>query len=337
MAKSFDVHNLEAGKEPASSSLQDRSRAAVLQKTGIDRSEDIRKQLNLPKLLLNFLTQQFGSNDFCINKDEVTAEDICSETYRATCVLNKQSVLLKCLPNSIMCEENKAKIQRWRSKRLIGIQKCIVSFQEGQKEIFVLEVEAESLDRVIKRLKSNETQIDESQIWCILQRITKILKALQEKELRYKDLKMDKIYINTDGAVFLSNPLRYFVDNSIDRDPFAVSDTGSSAIYTPPEVISGEESCIKSDVWILGAIFYELAMQKPAYAIADPANIFASLNKVVEGNKPENLSSAFSADLQSIIWSCLSVDTAQRPTLEILISKATEATRSMDLKNLLQN
>ncbi len=334
MDKGFDVHKLDAGKASSSpGTLQDQCRAAVLGKTGVEKSEDIREKLNLPKPLIDFLTKSFGTKDFHINKDDVTAEDIAAETYKATCVLNKQSVILKCVPNSVLSEDNQVKIQKWRSKGIPNIQKCVVSFQEGHKEIFVLEDCGAGLDEIIKHCKSKDRQVNEESVWLFVKKFSEVMIKFQEKDFKYEDLKLEKICIDKDGDISLSSPIR-FLNTEENNNQFAMSDSGSSAIYSPPETIIGEGVTDKSDVWVLGAIIYELAMLKPAYAISESDDYFSSVNKVVEGNKPDKLSEAFSSDLQSTIWSCLDVDTTQRPSWESLLQTAEAKCdgKSADLK-----
>ena len=322
MAEGFDVHRLTGDKETTNPTLQDKCRAVILDASGIENSADLRKKLNLPGPLIDFLTKQFGSDDFFINKDDVTAEDISTETYKATCMLDKRNVLLKCIPNRILSEENREKIQAWRKKDLKGIQRCLVSFQEGQKEIFILEGGLHGLKDIIGIMKGKDMRPDEISIWYLMKRVAEILQSLQEKKLQYQELDMSKICITSTGDVCMYNPIRYISENP-NNDPFAISESGSSVIYTPPEVISGEQPTIKSDIWIVGCVLYEVAMQKPAYSVTG-TDIFASLNEIVEGKMPETLDSDYSKELQKILTSCLHVQMQGRPGLETLLQKAEE-------------
>lgn len=327
MAEGFDVHKQTGGKQAKESTLEDKCRAAILGATGIDKAEDLRHKLNLPPPLISFLTKQFGSDDFFINSTDVTAEEISSETYNAVCTLNSQSVVMKCVPNHVMNEENSEIVQKWRSKELVGIQRCLVSFNEGQKEIFVLQGDLKNLKDVIADMKCKDKRADEGSLWHLLKKTVNVLQGLQAKNMQYRELELTKICLNKSGDVFLCNPIRYITENA-NNDPFAMSESGSNAIYTPPEIISGEEPTIKSTVWILGCVLYEVAMQKPAYT-TDGSDIFASLNEIVEGKKPDGLDSAFSSELQELIWSCLHVQMHERPNLEKLLIKAEEKAKNL--------
>ena len=321
MADGFDVHQQRGGKQAKESTLQDQCRAAVLRSTGIEKAQDLSKELNLPAPLLSFLTKRFGSDDFFINSDDVTAENISTETYNAICTFSKQSVVLKCIRRKIM-EENMASIQQWTNKELNGIQKCLVSFNEAAKGIFVLQGDLKNLKKVVDDMTCKDKQADEGSLWDLLKKLASILLSLQAKNMHYRDLEVSKVCLDNSGAVWLCNPIIGANENA-NNDAFAVSETGASAIYTPPEVISGDQPTMKSNVWILGCILYEVAMQKPCYK-TDGGDIFAALNDIVEGKKPENLYSGFSKELQEIIWSCLQVQAQERPNLETLISAANE-------------
>eukprot|EP00112_Aurelia_sp_Birch-Aquarium-sp1_P023838 Seg7272.1 transcript_id=Seg7272.1/GoldUCD/mRNA.D3Y31 product="Serine/threonine-protein kinase Nek6" protein_id=Seg7272.1/GoldUCD/D3Y31 len=335
MADGFDVHKLTDDKDTTQATLEDRCRAKVLEVTGIDQAEDLREKLDLPGPIIDFLTKRFGSSDFLINKHEVTAEDITAETYKATCVLNNQSVLLKCIPNSIMTEENREKEKIWKNKELKGIQRILLSFQEEKKEMYILGGGLCGLDDIVKSLKAKDTATDEVSLWFLLKETVQILIRLQAKDLRYDNLQLKKICLSKDGEILLFNPIRYITKNA-DNDPFAMSGSHSSAIYTPPELITGEEPSIKSDIWVIGCVLYEVAARKPAFVVKG-TDVFGSLNEIVEGNKPEGLGSAFSKDLKEIIDSCLKVTMHERPKLETLLMKAGDKLKNTkpDLKNWL--
>ena len=321
MAEGFDVHQQRSGKQAKESTLQDQCRAAVLKTTGIEKAEDLSKKLNLPASLITFLTKQFGSDDFFINSDDVTAENISTETYNAICTCTKQSVMLKCIRRQIV-EDTIASIEKWTKKELNGIQKCLVSFNEAEKGIFVLQGDLKNLKKVVDDMTCKDKQADEGSLWELLKKLATILQSLQGKDMHYRDLEVSKVCLDNSGDVWLYNPIIDANENA-NNDPFAVSETRASAIYTPPEVITGEQSTIKSNVWILGCILYEVAMQKPCYK-TDGSDIFASLNEIVEGKKPEIMYSRFSKELREIIWSCLNVQIQERPNLETLISAADE-------------
>ena len=321
MAEGYDVHQQRSCKQVKESTLQDHCRAAVLGATGIEKAEDLTDKLNLPASLIGFLTKQFGTDDFFINSSDVTAENISTETYNAICTFSKQSVMLKCIGNQFV-KENSECVKNWTKKELGGIQKCLTSFSEGQKDIFVLQGNLKNLKALVEDMKRSEKQAEEGSLWDLLKKLASVLQNFHRNNLHYKDLQISKISLDKSGDVCLYNPIIY-INKDTNNDPFAISETGANAIYTPPEVISGEEPTIKSNIWALGCILYEVAMQKPAYE-TDGSDIFASLNAIVEGKKPKSFNDNFSKELQEIIWSCLQAQMHERPDLNTLLTTAND-------------
>ena len=325
MADGFDIHHQKSVKQRKDNTLQDHCRAAVLGAVGLDKVDDLSKELNLPASLIDFLTKEFGSSDFFIKSEEVTAEDITAETYNAVCKVSKQSVMLTCIPNQFM-QTNEKTIEKWANEGIPGVQKCLISFNEGQKTIFVLQGGLKNLKNVINDMTKKCKESDEGSVWDLLKKIVTILQAIESKNMHCKGLEVSKICLDKSGDVLLYNPITYITGNA-NNDPFAVSEIGASAIYTPPEVISGDEPVLNSTSWVLGCILYEVVMRKPAYK-TDGSDIFTALNDVVEGRKPEGLPNNFSKDLQATIWSCLQVQMQERPTLAELLIIANEQSKN---------
>ena len=83
-------------------SLMNSARTAVLRATGVDQSKDILPSLNLPKCVIEYLTTEFRSSDFFVNKDDVTPEEVDIGLYKAICTIDHSAVLLKVIdPTSV--------------------------------------------------------------------------------------------------------------------------------------------------------------------------------------------------------------------------------------------
>ena len=343
MEKRFDVHNPAAIPKVTNQSvtqpgtLQECCRATILQNAGLEKCHDLRKELDLPHSLLEFLTTEFGTDDFFVNKEDVTSEDIASGTYKATCLLDQKHTLLKCIPNHVMTDGAKSVASKWMLKDIDGVQKCLVSFKEEDKDIFVLQYLPHKLPFVIKSLKSKDKQMSESLIWYIVENIAKALRALNAKGIQYKDLKPEKVGFLSTCDLKLENQILHISEQTSVMEQFVMVDDVQPGIYTPPEIISGEEPNDKSVIWVLGSLLYELAAQRPAYIVDDAANIFAALNEVVEGNMPQGIGEKYSSSLQDFIYSCLNPDKDQRPDLsEVLQKTESELMSKENLKDELK-
>ena len=101
--------------------------------------------------------------------------------------------------------------------------------------------------------------------------------------------------------------------------------------YASPEVWRDEPYDMKSDIWSVGCMVYELAALEPPFKAEDMEGLF---NAVVNG-KYKPLSSIFSKELSQVIKLLLSVKPKLRPTTEkilgsVLIRKKLEEI-SLDL------
>ena len=102
---------------------------------------------------------------------------------------------------------------------------------------------------------------DTEQILLWISEIILALFSLHEKEIVYKDLKLENIYIFNDNLVKIKNLylLRINESKNIEFD---------SLMYMPPEMFSFQEYTCYTDIWDLGIILYELVMlEKPFQGI----------------------------------------------------------------------
>lgn len=121
-------------------------------------------------------------------------------------------------------------------------------------------------------------------------------------------------------AVFLGE------DNSVKLGDFGLSklmqshDFASTYVGTPfymsPEICAAERYTLKSDIWSLGCIMYELCQRAPPF---NAKSHFALVQKIKEG-RVDPLPPIYSQELQSVIKSCLKTNSMQRPDTQQLLN-----------------
>lgn len=121
-------------------------------------------------------------------------------------------------------------------------------------------------------------------------------------------------------AVFLGE------DNSVKLGDFGLSklmqshDFASTYVGTPfymsPEICAAERYTLKSDIWSLGCIMYELCQRAPPF---NAKSHFALVQKIKEG-RVDPLPPIYSQELQSVIKSCLKTNSTQRPDTQQLLN-----------------
>jgi serine/threonine protein kinase len=86
--------------------------------------------------------------------------------------------------------------------------------------------------------------------------------------------------------------------------------------YMSPEICAAERYTLKSDIWSLGCIIYELCAREPPF---NAKSHFQLVQKIKEG-KVAPLPSVYSSELNNVIRDCLRVNPERRPDTAHLIN-----------------
>src|SRR5882757_7533583 len=125
-----------------------------------------------------------------------------------------------------------------------------------------------------------------------------------------------------------SNKLLVFLgeDNSVKLGDFGLSkimqshDFASTYVGTPfymsPEICAAERYTLKSDIWSLGCIIYELCSREPPF---NAKTHFGLVQKIKEG-KIGALPSVYSPELNAVVKDCLKVNPDRRPDTATLLN-----------------
>lgn len=115
-------------------------------------------------------------------------------------------------------------------------------------------------------------------------------------------------------------------DNSVKLGDFGLSkvmqshDFASTYVGTPfymsPEICAAEKYTLKSDIWSLGCIIYELCTREPPF---NAKSHYQLVQKIKEG-KIATLPPVYSAELFAVIKDCLRVNPDRRPDTATLLN-----------------
>src|SRR5271170_7730886 len=86
--------------------------------------------------------------------------------------------------------------------------------------------------------------------------------------------------------------------------------------YMSPEICAAERYTLKSDIWSLGCIIYELCAREPPF---NAKSHFQLVQKIKEG-KIATIPSVYSPDLMAVIKDCLKVNPDRRPDTAQLLN-----------------
>ena len=157
----------------------------------------------------------------------------------------------------------------------------------------------------ITQFKKIGCLIDEVDIWRIFIQMTKGLKALHDLKILHRDLKSANIFLFSDGSAKIG-------DLNVSKVAYrglGYTQTGTP-YYASPEVWRDEPYDIKSDIWSLGCVTFEMLALHPPFRAENMEKLY---NKVIQCQYGK-ISDRYSDDIKEIIKLLLKVKTKERPT-----------------------
>lgn len=97
-------------------------------------------------------------------------------------------------------------------------------------------------------------------------------------------------------------------------DQFAQTQTGTP-YYASPEVWNEDPYNFKSDIWSLGCVLYEMAMQKPPFRAKTPDLLY---KKIMIGEY-EKIGNPYSKELSSFVARLMTHNQKKRPEIKELL------------------
>ncbi|KAK3694805.1 kinase-like domain-containing protein [Podospora appendiculata] len=128
----------------------------------------------------------------------------------------------------------------------------------------------------------------------------------------HRDLKPENVFLGEDNSVKLGD---FGLSKMIQSHDFASTYVGTP-FYMSPEICAAEKYTLKSDIWSLGCIIYELCSREPPF---NAKSHFQLVQKIKEG-KIAPLPSVYSPELMAVIKDCLRVNPDRRPDTAALLN-----------------
>ena len=147
--------------------------------------------------------------------------------------------------------------------------------------------------------------IEEVDVWRIFIQMTKGLKALHDLKILHRDLKSANIFLFSDGSAKIGD----LNVSKVAYKGLGYTQTGTP-YYASPEVWRDEPYDIKSDIWSLACVTFEMLALHPPFRAE---NMEALYNKVVKCQYGK-ISDRYSNDISEIIKLLLKVKSKDRPT-----------------------
>ncbi|KAI0454002.1 kinase-like protein [Xylaria acuta] len=128
----------------------------------------------------------------------------------------------------------------------------------------------------------------------------------------HRDLKPENVFLGENNSVKLGD---FGLSKMIQSHDFASTYVGTP-FYMSPEICAAERYTLKSDIWSLGCVIYELCAREPPF---NAKSHFQLVQKIKEG-KVATLPRIYSAELMAVIRDCLKVNPDLRPDTATLLN-----------------
>jgi predicted Ser/Thr protein kinase len=232
------------------------------------------------------------------------------EVYRADDMTLGQAVALKFLPAHLARDADRLK--RFR-KEVAAARKVShpnvcrvydIAEHDGQPFLSMEFIDGEDLASVLRRFG----RLPEERATEAARQLCAALAAVHEQGLLHRDLKPANVMFDGRGKVRLTD---FGLATAAD-DIAAVAIRSGTPMYMAPEQLAGREVSVRSDLFALGLVLYELFTGKRAFVAANRDELARKYAQETP-SKPSSHVSGLSAAVERVILRCLERDPAQRP------------------------
>jgi serine/threonine protein kinase len=241
------------------------------------------------------------------------------EVYRADDLVLNQAVALKFLPPDVT--GNPQALDRFRNEVRIARQVshpnvCRVydlGELDGQLFLSMEYVDGEDLGVLLRRIG----RLPEPKALEISRKLCAGLAAAHEKGVLHRDLKPGNIMLDSHGQVLITDFGLAALAGQIEG---AEIRNGTPA-YMAPEQLDGKEVTVKSEIYSLGLVLYEIFTGKRPFESATLADLVRTRNESAP-TSPSTLVHDLDQAVERVILRCLERDPAQRPSSALAVAAA---------------
>mmetsp|Transcript_25511 Transcript_25511/g.58886 ORF Transcript_25511/g.58886 Transcript_25511/m.58886 type:complete len:780 (-) Transcript_25511:105-2444(-) len=190
-----------------------------------------------------------------------------------------------------------------------NIVKLLDSFVDSSELLIIVEwAEKGDLKRLIRKAMQNEVMFKQLEIWEYARQLSSALDHMHKKRIMHRDLKPANIFVAQDNSLKLGDLGlgRFFSSHTLE----AFSKVGTP-LYMSPEVLKGAGYDMRSDVWSLGCVLYELCVLRSPFKSDKQLSLydlFVRINKGQYAPLPEIVA----AEFRELVSYMLQLDPAHR-------------------------
>ena len=192
-----------------------------------------------------------------------------------------------------------------KSPFVISYKEAFISEEDSCLCLVMEYADKGDLYQKITSFKKRRQLFEESDVWKIFIQITRGLKSLHDLKILHRDFKSANIFLFGNGLVKIGD---LNVSKVVNKG-LGHTQTGTP-YYASPEVWNNDSYDIKSDIWSLGVITYEILTLNPPFK----AETFEELYKKVTAGKYSKINSKYSNDMNDLLKLLFKVNPKERPT-----------------------
>jgi serine/threonine-protein kinase len=241
------------------------------------------------------------------------------EVYRADDLKLGQAVALKFLPKAVSGDE--ALLARFHAEvrlaRQVSHPNVCRIYDIGEIEsrhfLSMEYVDGEDLSSLLKRI--GHLPVDKT--IQIARQLCAGLHAAHERGVLHRDLKPANVMLDGRGRVRITD----FGLAVATEEAANVGEVSGTPAYMAPEQLAGKPASVKSDLYALGLVLYEVATGKRAF----DAPTLAEMRRKHEQDAPaapSNVLAGFDPAVERVILRCLEKDPRARPSSAVQVAAA---------------
>ncbi len=241
------------------------------------------------------------------------------EVYRADDLKLGQAVALKFLPAVV--ENDAGRLQRFLNEVKIARQISHPSVcrvydlgeVNGLHYLSMEYVDGEDLASLLRRIG----RLPKDKAVEISRQLCAGLAAAHEQGILHRDLKPANIMIDGRGRAKITDFGLATLAGTIRADEFGAG----TPQYMAPEQRAGKEVTVRSDIYALGLVLYELFSGKPAFRAASVDEL-RRLQSETTPSSPSSFVEGFDPTVERVLLRCLEAEPARRPASALAIAAA---------------
>ena len=180
-----------------------------------------------------------------------------------------------------------------KSKYIVNYKEAFLEGKDSSLCLVMEYADKGDLSKRIEEQKKRNKYFNERDIWRIFIQLVKGLKSLHDLNILHRDIKSSNIFLFSDGTAKLGD---LNVCKILSKDILGKTQAGTPS-FAAPEVWMEKPYGLKSDIWSLGCVLYEIVTLKCPFVGNNVVDLY---NKILIGEF-HKIPNKFSHDLSYII------------------------------------